>query len=135
MDASMRSRLLGLAIIATLLLNIWGAEIAFARSATLPACCVRAAHTSHCHGVDTQAADAEAVVVEAHFHSGAAFVADHPIRCSCHMGFAPANAAIAPQSGASLRVSESRTFTLPAIHDIASSTSTRIHGERAPPTA
>src|SRR5947209_20401262 len=122
MATSMRSRLLSLAIIATLLLSVSGTEIAFARTTTLPACCVRAAHTSHCHGGDTQAAGAEAVVVEAHFHSGATFLADHPIRCSCHMGFAPANAAIAPQGGASLRASESRTFSLPAIHDIASST-------------
>jgi hypothetical protein len=129
----MRSRLLGLAIIATLLLNIWGAEIAFARSSSLPACCVRAAHTSHCHGGDTQAA--EAVVVEAHFHSGATFLADHPIRCSCHMGFAPVNAAIPLQRDSSLRISESLDLSLPAIHQVAISTSLRIDGDRAPPTA
>jgi hypothetical protein len=74
-------------------------------------------------------------MVEAHFHSGATFVADHPVHCSCHMGLAPANAAISPQGGASLRGSESCTFSLPVIHHIASATSTRIHGDRAPPTA
>lgn len=131
MKASMRSRLLALAIIATLLLNVLGAEIASARGDNVPACCLRAAHPMHCHGMNSQP-----VVVEAHFHSGASFIADHPMNCTCPMGFAPASGAVPLPGNTSLADSQSRSFRLPAIRRVeATSSLIRIHGDRAPPTA
>src|SRR5437588_12091722 len=97
MGAPMGSRILGLAIVATLLLNVWGAEIAFARADNVPACCLRATHPMHCHGMNS-----EPVVVEAHFHSGSSFVADHPLNCKCSIGFAPASTAVPLQGNTSL---------------------------------
>ena len=131
MGASMRSRILGLAIIATLLLNVWGAEIAFARADNVPACCLRAAHPMHCHGMDSQPA-----VVDAHFHSGSSFIADRSLNCACPMGFAPANGAVPLPGNSSLGDSQSRALRLLAIRQIAATSSLiRIHGDRAPPTA
>src|SRR5882724_10002102 len=114
MGASMRSRILGLAIIATLLLNVWGAEIAFARADNVPACCLRAAHTMHCHGTGSQS-----IIVDAHFHSGIKFVADRGMNCTCPMGFAPANAAVPLAGNISLCDSQSRSFRLAAIRRVA----------------
>src|SRR6266404_2483749 len=122
MSASMRSRILGLAIIAALLLNVWGAETAFARADNVPACCLRAAHPMHCHGMGS-----EPVVVEAHFHSGSSFVADHPLNCTCPMGFAPANAAVPLPSNTSLGDSRFRTFRLAALRRVAATSLIRMH--------
>src|SRR5947209_4818675 len=135
MGASMRSRLLGLAIIVTLLLNIWGAEATFARDNSVPACCLRAAHPMHCHGLDTKSM-ASQPVVQTHFHSGTYFVADHPTNCNCRMGFAPASAAIPLPGNTSVGGADSLALTLAATSRLAIlSSSIRIHGDRAPPTA
>jgi hypothetical protein len=132
----MYRRFFSVAIIATLLLNLCGAEIAFARADNLPACCLRAAHPMHCHGLDTKAMDSEAVVVEAHFHSGTIFVAEHAMNCTCPMGLAPAGASVQPRGNTLLAASPSRNLSLAAIRQVSSSSSPlRIHGDRAPPTA
>jgi hypothetical protein len=136
MGASMHRRFLGLAIIATLLFNLCGAEIAFARADKLPACCLRAAHPMHCHGLDTKAMDSEAVVVEPHPHSGTIFVADHAMNCACPMGLAPTSASVPLRGNTSLVASSSCTFRFATIRQLVSTSSPlRIHGDRAPPTA
>src|SRR5438045_2724288 len=118
MGASMRSRILGLAIVANLLLNIWGAEIAFARADNVSACCLRATHPMHCHGMGSQS-----VVVDAHFHPGISFVADRGMNCACPMGFGPASAAVPLPGNTSLGDSGFRTLRSAAIRRVVATSS------------
>lgn len=121
----LRSRV-ALTILATLLIQVSGAQAVFADAPRMPACCVRAAGHPHCESMSM----ATELAPPPHRHSGTSFLGT-PAKCGCTMGLA-APSLFVSSSNSSIEVaslSVGRPLQEQAIRETAAS----IYGQRGPP--